>query len=66
MKLSPPKTKYNSILLNNSKFTCRIPILLSSHIFLKFQKNGELHFWQVSLSAHSGVWKKQHPDCRKT
>ena len=35
--------------------TCRRPIFLLSHICLKFQKNGCSHFWQESLSSHSGV-----------
>lgn len=35
--------------------TCLRPIFLLSHICLKFQKKGWSHFWQESLSNHSGV-----------
>lgn len=35
--------------------TCLKPIFLLSHICLKFQKKGCSHFWQESLSSHSGV-----------
>lgn len=38
--------------------TCLKPIFLLSHICLKFQKKGCSHFWQESLSSHSGVWKR--------
>lgn len=37
--------------------TCLNPIFLLSHICLKFQKKGCSHFWQESLSSHSGVCK---------
>lgn len=37
------------------QWCCLSPIFLLSHICLKFQKKGWSHFWQESLSNHSGV-----------
>lgn len=44
--------------MNIFRFTCRNPICFCDHIAFKFQKNGNWHIWQLSLSNHFGVsWR---------
>lgn len=51
LELHLPQTAFPHL----RQWCCRRPIFLLSHICLKFQKKGWSHFWQESLSSHSGV-----------